>query len=175
MDENEFIENNTTKSYVEQNEITFNDMSKKDMVTKVQQENNLVQNIIQQGEIEEEKRKVETIKIRVNGSELIIKLENNSSVNALVEKLKSGNITINAHEYGEFEKVGNLGFSLPTNDTQIKTTSGDLMLYQGNQITLFYGSNSWNYTRLGKIVGTSEKELKNILEKGYVILVLSID
>lgn len=123
----------------------------------------------------EESVKVENIKIKVNNNVLNVKLENNSSVDALVEKLRDGDITINAHEYGNFEKVGNLGFSLPTNNTQIKTSIGDVMLYQGNQITLFYGSNSWSYTRLGKIIGVSESELKNILGNGDTTLILSID
>lgn len=123
----------------------------------------------------EESSKVENIKIKVNNNVLNVKLENNSSVDSLIKKLKQGHITINAHEYGNFEKVGSLGFSLPTNDTQIRTTVGDVMLYQGNQITLFYGSNSWSYTRLGKIVGISESELKDILGTGNVTFVLSID
>ena len=123
----------------------------------------------------EENVRVKNIKIKVNNNVLNVKLENNSSIDSLIEKLKQGDITINAHEYGNFEKVGNLGFSLPTSDTQIRTTVGDVMLYQGNQITLFYGSNSWSYTRLGKIIGVSESELKNILGSGDITLVLSID
>lgn len=123
----------------------------------------------------EESSKVKNIKIKVNNNVLNVKLENNSSVDALIEKLKDGDITINAHEYGNFEKVGSLGFSLPSNDTQIRTAVGDVMLYQGNQITLFYGSNSWSYTRLGKIVETSESELKGILGTGDATLVLSIE
>ena len=123
----------------------------------------------------EESEKVEYIKIKINNNELTVKLENNIAVDALIEKLKEGNITVNAREYGNFEKVGNLGFSLPTNDSQVSTEVGDVMLYQGNQITLFYGSNSWNYTRIGKIVNTSEAKLKSILGDGDTTFVMSIN
>ena len=117
---------------------------------------------------------MDDIKIKVNDEVLIMKLEENLATKELVEKLKLGDITVNSHNYGEFEQVGNLGFNLPTSDTQIKAKSGDVMLYQGNQITLFYGSNSWSYTRLGKITNKSESELENILGSGDVTLILSI-
>ena len=60
-------------------------------------------------------------------------------------------VTIEMEDYGSFEKVGALGQSLPTENVQTTTQAGDIVLYQGNQIVLFYGSNSWSYTRLGKI------------------------
>lgn len=60
-------------------------------------------------------------------------------------------ITIQMTDYSGFEKVGALGTSLPTTNSQTTTQSGDIVLYQGNQIVIFYGSNSWSYTRLGKI------------------------
>lgn len=91
------------------------------------------------------------IKLSVNNNTFDVKLENNSAANELVKKLKEGNITIQASEYGGFEKVGSLGFSLPTNDERISTSPGDIVLYQANQISLFYDSHSWSYTKLGKI------------------------
>ena len=118
---------------------------------------------------------VEEIKIKVDNETLNMKLEQNEATKALVEKLKQGNITVNTSEYGSFEQVGNLGFSLPKNDTQIKTKAGDVMLYQGNQISIFYGSNSWSYTKLGEITNKTESELKNILESSNATLVLSIN
>ena len=124
---------------------------------------------------EEENNKVENIKIKVNDEILNVRLEQNSATVALVERLKQGDITVNTHEYGSFEQVGSLGFSLPREDTQITTKAGDLMLYQGNQITIFFGSNSWSYTKLGEVVGKSKEELKNILGSGNATLVLSID
>lgn len=75
----------------------------------------------------------------------------NSGAQAWKELLANGPVTIAMNDYGSFEKVGSLGQSLPTSNLQITTQSGDIMLYQGNQIVLFYGSNSWSYTPLGKI------------------------
>ena len=137
------------------------------------QENIVFDNL--NGENEKEVIEVNNIKIRVNNEVLEVKLEQNSSSEALLEILKQGDITINAHDYGDFEKVGGLGFNLPTNDTRITTKPGDLMLYQGNQITLFYESNVWSYTKIGEVIGKSKDELKAILGSGNVTLVLSIE
>ena len=118
---------------------------------------------------------IDMIKIKVNNSILEVKLEDNEATKSLVERLRNGDITVNANEYGGFEKVGNLGFSLPRNDTNINTSAGDIVLYQGNQISLFYNSSSWSYTKLGKVQNVSAKELKNILGSGNVTLVLSLN
>ena len=118
---------------------------------------------------------VEEIKIKVGSEILNMKLEPNEATKALVEKLKQGDITVNTSEYGGFEQTGDLGFSLPRNDTQIKTKVGDVMLYQGDQISIFYSSNSWSYTKLGEITNKTESELKNILGNSNATLVLSIN
>lgn len=123
---------------------------------------------------QEEQKMIDIIKIKVNGSVLDMKLEENLATKELIKKLQEGDITINANEYGNFEKVGNLGFSLPREDKNIKTEAGDIVLYQGNQISIFYNSNSWSYTKLGKIQNISASELKNILGAGDVTLVLSL-
>ena len=107
-------------------------------------------------------------------------LADNSSAVAFYELLKKGPLTVDMHDYGNFEKVGSLGTSLPRNDTQITTTAGDIILYQGNQITIYYDVNSWNFTRLGNVVSTSstttitQAELKKILGKGDVTAVFSV-
>ena len=118
---------------------------------------------------------VEKIKIKVGSEILNMKLEPNEATKALVEKLKQGDITVNTSEYGGFEQTGDLGFSLPRNDTQIKTKVGDVMLYQGDQISIFYNSNAWSYTKLGEIINKTESELKNILGNSNATLVLSIN
>ncbi len=105
---------------------------------------------------------------------LTAQLEENSSAKAFYELLKKGPVTIDMHDYGSFEKVGSLGTSLPRNDKQITTSAGDIILYQGNQITIYYDVNSWNFTRLGKIEGISQEELKRILGKGNVTAVFSV-
>ena len=79
------------------------------------------------------------------------------------------------HDYGNFEKVGFLPATLPRNDKQITTEPGDIILYLGNQITFYYNTNSWNFTRLGKIEGVTQAELKKILGEGDVTAVLSVE
>ena len=103
------------------------------------------------------------IYITVNGYKITVKLEKNAAAEALAGKLKNGDITYTASNYGGFEKVGSPGFSLPQSDTPMTTEAGDVVLYSGDQIVLFYGSNSWSYTKLGKMQGYSAQELKDIL------------
>ena len=107
-------------------------------------------------------------------SELTATLADNSSAMAFYELLEKGPVTIKMTDYGNFEKVGSLGTSLPRNDTQITTEAGDIILYQGNQITIYYDTNSWNFTRLGKVDGVTQAELKKILGKGDVTAVFEI-
>ncbi len=90
------------------------------------------------------------------------------------EKLSEGDVIINAHDYSNFEKVGDLGFSLPRNDTQITTTSGDLILYQGNKFVLYYDENSWNFTKLGHVDNMTQERLKELLGDGDVTITLSL-
>lgn len=77
-------------------------------------------------------------------------------------------------DYGGFEKVGPLGTSLPTNDTNITTEPGDVILYQGDKITVYYATNSWNFTRLGKVQGLDQDELKRILGTGTATVTFSL-
>lgn len=114
------------------------------------------------------------IKLKVNGHIFDVKLANTKAANELFSKLKKGDIKIRADEYGGFEKVGDLGFSLTANDKYISTSPGDIVLYDSNQISLFYKSNSWDYTRLGKVQKVTANELRNILGSGDVTLTLSI-
>ena len=101
-------------------------------------------------------------------------LADNSSALAFYELLQKAPVTIKMRDYGSFEKVGPLGTTLPRNDKQITTTAGDIILYQGNQITIYYDTNSWNFTRLGKVDGVTQAELKKILGKGDVTAVFEI-
>ncbi|MCI9081822.1 MAG: DUF362 domain-containing protein [Lachnospiraceae bacterium] len=105
---------------------------------------------------------------------LTVTLADNSSAAALQELLQKGDITVDAHDYGNFEKVGSLGTDLPANDEQITTEPGDVILYQGNQITLYYDTNSWSFTRLGKVQGVSADELKAILGEGDITMTLTL-
>lgn len=101
-------------------------------------------------------------------------LTDNSSATAFYELLKKGPVTIKMSDYGNFEKVGSLGTTLPRNDSQITTSAGDIILYQGNQITIYYDTNSWNFTRLGKVDGVTQAELTKILGKDDVTAVFEI-
>ena len=108
----------------------------------------------------------ETIQITISEKTLPVKIEDNEATRALVAALREASITYEAHDYGGFEKVGPLGRTLPTSDTQITTQAGDVILYSGNQIVLFYGSNTWSYTRIGKMQYESLDELKSFLKAG---------
>ena len=114
------------------------------------------------------------IKIAVNDEVLTVRLEQNVATEALVERLEEGEVVVEAREYGGFEKVGELGFRLPTQDAEMKTRPGDVMLYQGDQMTIFYGSNAWSYTKLGEVMGEAKGRLASILGKGDVKLRLSL-
>ena len=114
------------------------------------------------------------LKISVNGTELTATLEDNSSAQALTELLKQGNITVDMSDYGNFEKVGNLPQSLPKNDEKITTVPGDIILYQGNKITIYYAENTWDFTKLGHINNITQEELKTLLGDGDVTVSLSI-
>ena len=109
---------------------------------------------------------ITTMYITVNGKRAEVTLADNSATAELVKILKNSDIVYYADDYGGFEKVGNLGHTLPKSDTQITTEAGDIMLYLGNQIVIFYGSNSWSYTRLGKINGYSAEEIASLLGAG---------
>jgi hypothetical protein len=117
----------------------------------------------------------DSVKVKINDEVFDVKLENNSATQELIKELKKGNVTVNASEYGGFEKVGELGFSLPTNDENIGTNPGDIVLYQGDKISLFYGSHSWSYTKLGKIDNVDSNKLKEVLGSGNVILEFSLN
>lgn len=110
----------------------------------------------------------------VNDTVLKAEFADNSSAEALAQKLQNGDIVIQAHDYGNFEKVGSLGFSLPINDERITTKPGDIILYQGNQLTVYYDENTWNFTRLGRIPDITGAALKEILGDGDVTITLTL-
>ena len=106
------------------------------------------------------------IKISIGGSSLSVTIEDNNATKELVKVLREAPVSYDANDYGGFEKVGDLGLSLPASDTQISTQPGDVILYSGNQIVLFYGTNSWSYTRIGKMEYGTLDELKSFLRAG---------
>ena len=117
-----------------------------------------------------------TMKLKIEGGRTFIAtLVDNSSTKALKELLAKGDITVHMEDYACMEKVGSLGTSLPRNDRPTTTSAGDLILYQGHNLVLYYDVNSWNFTRLGKIEGVSGKELLDALGRGDVTITLSMD
>ncbi len=117
----------------------------------------------EQAESEEGSTEMGTIvEVRVGDNTLDMILEENESTEELTKLLENGDIVMPASNYGGFEKVCKLGTSITSNDEQITTESGDVMLYQGNQIVIFYDSNSWAYTRIGRIEAPQDI-LENVL------------
>ena len=112
--------------------------------------------------------------ITVNNKVLEVSLASNAATKALKERLQDSPVTYSSSSYGNFETVGNIGFSLPTSNTNITTEVGDVILYQGNQICIFYGSNTWSYTRIGRITNASQTELRGLLSSGTVNITLSL-
>lgn len=93
-------------------------------------------------------------------------LEDNLSVTAFKELLSQGPVTVNMSDYGGFEKVGGLATTLPQSNRQITTKPGDIILYQGNSVTIYYGENSWNFTLLGHVDGVTDAQLREVLKAG---------
>lgn len=127
----------------------------------------------EQEESREEVIVMDELVLSVGDKNLSVEWEDNESVDALKD-LAGSEMKINMSMYGGFEQVGSIGTSLPRNDSQMTTSPGDIVLYSGNQIVIFYGSNSWAYTRLGKITGLNEKELEDTFGNGDVTIGLSV-
>lgn len=120
----------------------------------------------------------------IGGSSMIMKIgdtkvnvdwEDNQAVEALKNMAEDGDVTIQMSMYGGFEQVGSIGQSLPRDDKQTTTSSGDIVLYSGNQMVVFYGSNSWSYTRLGHISDKNKEEMTDLLSNGDVTITISIE
>ncbi len=153
----------------------FNNQSKENKSINNEQQENTKTNIPNKKESQgSEAMENQKIKLSINNHKLTATLNNNSSSMALVEELKEGPITINMSDYANMEKVGDLGVNLPRNDESITTSAGDLILYQGHNFVIYYDTNHWSLTRLGKIDNINGKDLKNILGNGDVTVKLSL-
>ena len=116
---------------------------------------------------------VPKLKMKIDGQELAVIWEDNESVDALIELASVSPVRVEMSMYGGFEQVGSIGTNLPANDVQTTTSAGDIVLYSGNQMVVFYGSNSWAYTRLGHITDKTDEELTQLLSNGNVTVTLS--
>lgn len=116
-----------------------------------------------------------TMIMMIDGTKVNVDWEDNQAVKRLRDMAKDGDITIQMSMYGGFEQVGSIGQSLPRDDKQTTTRSGDIVLYSGNQMVVFYGSNSWSYTRLGHISDKDEAEMADLLSQGDVKITISTE
>lgn len=123
----------------------------------------------------DENKEENIMKITAGDTVFTAELADNSSAKALKELLADGPLTIEMSDYASMEKVGSLGTELPRNDEQISTDAGDIILYQGNSIVIYYGTNSWNFTRIGKINGVTKQELLDVFGDGDVTVTFSIE
>ena len=108
------------------------------------------------------------IYITIDGVTKTATLVDNSATQELMMKLQSSPVTVTLNSSGGFEIWGALGFSLPTSNEQVYAQPGDIVLYNGSNICMFYGTNSWSYTRLGHIDNLSESELRSFLKAGEI-------
>ncbi len=125
---------------------------------------------------ETEETNVEKVmRLYINDREVSVDWEDNESVGALMELVSSKPLTVQMSMYGGFEQVGPLGKRLPSHDTQTTTAAGDIVLYSGDQIVVFYGSNSWAYTRLGHITDRDAAGMAALLGNGNVAITISME
>ena len=122
---------------------------------------------------DEEERGTTEMTLKINGEEVDVKWEDNESVRALADLAAEGPVTVETSAYGGFEQVGGLGTTLPSNDVNTTTGAGDIVLYSSNSIVVFYGTNSWAYTRLGHIEDRSTDELKSMLGNSSAVLTIT--
>lgn len=122
-----------------------------------------------------EEDETNTMNVKIGENTYTATLADNSSAKALKEILSKGSLTINMKDYANMEKVGSIGQSIVRNDEQITTEPGDIILYQGNSLVIYYDTNSWSFTRIGKMDGMTQDELKKALGTGDVTVTLSLE
>ncbi|MDO4648177.1 MAG: cyclophilin-like fold protein [Eubacteriales bacterium] len=123
--------------------------NQKEQSQEIEKENSIIDE--KEGAGEDNVKNAEKMTVLIGNTSFIATLEKNAAAEELLEMMQEGPVTISMRDYSGFEKVGSLGKSLTTNNRQTTTKSGDIVLYNGNQVVVFYGSNSWSYTRLAKI------------------------
>jgi hypothetical protein len=123
----------------------------------------------------EESAEMRSITMMINDEKIDVTWENNESVKALAELASESPLVIDTSMYGGFEQVGSIGSTLPNSDVNITTKPGDIVLYSGSNVVVFYGSNSWSYTRLGHIENMSESELEELLGSNNVKITLTVE
>ena len=115
------------------------------------------------------------LQFMINGTPLYAIPADNSSAEALIEKLGGETLELSMSDYGGFEKVGSLPWDLPRNDEQMTTKPGDITLYQGNQLSIYYDENSWSLTPIAKLTGVTAGEIREILGDGDITVEILVD
>ena len=123
----------------------------------------------------EEEIKEKMLKMMIGDTEVSVDWENNESAEALKDLCAEEPLVIQMSMYGGFEQVGSIGTRLPSDDEQTSTSAGDIVLYSSNQIVVFYGSNSWAYTRLGHITDQDAAGMTDLLGNGDVTITISLE
>ena len=122
-----------------------------------------------------EEEAVKTLQMKIADTVVEVAWEDNESVEALRKLCEEEPLTIEMSMYGGFEQVGSIGSNLPRNDVETTTSAGDIVLYSGNKMVVFYGSNSWAYTRLGHITDQDEAGMTQLLSNGDVTITVSME
>ena len=122
-----------------------------------------------------EEEAVKTLQMKIADTVVEVAWEDNESVEALRKLCEEEPLTIEMSMYGGFEQVGSIGSNLPRNDVETTTSAGDIVLYSGNKMVVFYGSNSWAYTRLGHITDQDETGMTQLLSNGDVTITVSLE
>ena len=138
-------------------------------ITEAQKQETQTQSIEQTEYIEE----TAALQMTIGDTPVSVDWEDNESLQALKKLCSNQPLIIQMSMYGGFEQVGSIGTDLPQNDVSTTTSSGDIVLYSGNQMVVFYGSNTWAYTRLGHITDKTQAELTELLSNGNVTITLS--
>ena len=123
-------------------------------------------------ETEGQEEEAVTMKLYINDTEVPVVWENNAAVEALAADAGKGDIVVNMSMYGGNEQFGPLGKSYPASNRQVTTSNGDIVLFNNDQIVVFYGSNTWSYTKLGKMA-LPEDEVTELLSNGDITLRLT--
>lgn len=115
------------------------------------------------------------LSLKVNGRQVLVRWEDSRTIQALVARVKEGPIQIHTERYGQFEQVGQFPFNLPSSDVYGAAKPGDIMLYQGEHMVLFFGEHAWSYTKLGAITGMGTGELQRLLDRPEAQIELTTD
>ncbi len=151
------------------------DLTHEEQATEVQQSEPEEQTESGTGQQMLEKKEERNLQLKIGDTAVEVAWEENESVEALKELCEEEPLTIQMSMYGGFEQVGPIGTGLPSNDVQTTTTSGDIVLYSGDQMVVFYGSNTWEYTMLGHITDQDKTGMTDLLSNGDVTITITVD